>query len=50
MRAALLTQYRQGFSIGTVREPTIASPDDVIVRVGAAVGVGGGRLMAGGER
>ena len=36
MRAALLTQYREDFSIGEVPEPTITSPNDVIVRVGAA--------------
>lgn len=36
MRAALLTQYREDFTIGEVPEPTITSPNDVIVRVGAA--------------
>ena len=36
MRAALLTQYREDFTIGTVPDPTITSPNDVIVRVGAA--------------
>jgi NAD+-dependent secondary alcohol dehydrogenase Adh1 len=36
MRAALLTQYREDFTIGEVPDPTITSPNDVIVRVGAA--------------
>ncbi len=36
MRAALLTQYREDFVIGSVPDPTITSPNDVIVRVGAA--------------
>ncbi len=36
MRAALLTQYREDFSIGEVPDPEITSPNDVIIRVGAA--------------
>ena len=36
MRAALLRQYREDFAVGEVPDPVISSPDDVIVRVGAA--------------
>lgn len=36
MRAALLTQYREDFAMGDVPDPTISSPTDVVVRVGAA--------------
>lgn len=36
MKAALLTSYREDFSIGSVPEPTITAPTDVIIRVGAA--------------
>ena len=36
MRAALLTGYKQDFAVDTVPDPEITSPDDVIVRVGAA--------------
>jgi hypothetical protein len=35
MRAALLTQDREDVTVGEVPDPTITSPDDVIVRVGA---------------
>ena len=36
MRAALLTEYRADFVLGTVPDPEITAPNDVIVRVGAA--------------
>lgn len=36
MRAALLTEYEEDFVIDTIPDPTITSPTDVIVRVGAA--------------
>lgn len=36
MRAALLTQYREDFTIGEVPDPAVTSPNDVVVRVGAA--------------
>ena len=36
MRAALLTQYREDFTIGSVPDPEITGPNDVILRVGAA--------------
>jgi NAD+-dependent secondary alcohol dehydrogenase Adh1 len=36
MRAALLSEYREDFVVETVPDPEITSPDDVIVRVGAA--------------
>ena len=36
MRAALLTAYQQPFEVGTVPDPTIAGPMDVIVQIRAA--------------
>lgn len=36
MRAALLTEYNTDFQVETIPDPTITSPTDVIVKVGAA--------------
>lgn len=36
MRAALLTDYNTDFQVETIPDPTITSPNDVIVKVGAA--------------
>ena len=50
MRAALLTQYREDFVIGSVPDPTITSPNDVIVRVVAAGPAAEGEGAAPGRR